>query len=105
MNSRCRSSRAARLADMSSRTAAWGQPPVSIARIRLAGRALCLVRNSASSRVKISLVTAAMEKASRKAWQSASMSAVLPDPTGLEKGQLQLFTVRYYLKPGGFKGE
>ena len=34
---------------MSSRTAAWGQPPVSIAWIRWAGRALLRVRNSASS--------------------------------------------------------
>jgi hypothetical protein len=34
---------------MSSRTAAWGQPPVSIARMREGARALCRVRNSASS--------------------------------------------------------
>ena len=45
---------------MSSRTAACGQPPVSMARIRGEGRAECRVRNSASSRVKMSLVTAAM---------------------------------------------
>lgn len=34
---------------MSSRTAACGQPPVSMARIRDGERALCRVRNSASS--------------------------------------------------------
>lgn len=84
MNSRCRSSSAARLAEISSRTAAWGQPPVSIARIRDAGRALCLVRNSASSRVKISFVTAAMEYFSRRARQSVSIRAVFPEPTGLD---------------------
>lgn len=68
---------------MSSLTAAWGQPPVSMARMREAGRALCFVRNSASSRVKMSLVTAAMEKALRRAWQRTSIRAVLPEPTGL----------------------
>jgi hypothetical protein len=49
-----------------------------------AGRALCFVRNSQSSRVKMSLVTAAMEKRARRALQRASMRAVLPEPTGLE---------------------
>lgn len=83
MNSRCRSSSAARLAEMSSRTAAWGHPPVSMARMREAGRARFLVRNSASSRVKMSFVTAAMEYFSRSARHSASMRAVLPEPTGL----------------------
>lgn len=34
---------------MSSRTAAWGHPPVSIATIRDGGRALLRVRYSASS--------------------------------------------------------
>lgn len=34
---------------MSSRTAAWGQPPVSMARMREGARALWRVRNSASS--------------------------------------------------------
>jgi hypothetical protein len=48
-----------------------------------AGRALFLVRNSQSSRVKMSFVTAAMEKRVRKALQRASMRAVLPEPTGL----------------------
>ena len=56
-----------------------------MARIRDAGRALCFVKNSASSRVKISLVTAAMEYFSRRAWQSASIRAVFPDPTGLQQ--------------------
>jgi hypothetical protein len=36
-----------------------------------------------SYRVKISLVTAAMLYWSRRAWQRASMRAVLPEPTGL----------------------
>ena len=95
---------------MSSRTAACGHPPVSMARIRSGERALLRVRNSASSlflqnflcqnglvkeaglmlgsatdRVKMSLVTAAMLYSSRRARQSASMRAVLPDPTGLSK--------------------
>jgi hypothetical protein len=48
-----------------------------------AGSALFLVRNSQSSRVKMSFVTAAMEKRVRKALQRASMRAVLPEPTGL----------------------
>jgi len=47
------------LAEMSSRMAACGQPPVSIARIRDAGRALFRMRNSWSSRVKMSFVTVA----------------------------------------------
>lgn len=97
-----------RLVEMSSRTAAWGQPPVSTATMRslncvsrwsrigkagksrrktvatYAGRALFLVRNSQSSRVKMSFVTAAIEKRVRKALQRASMRAVLPEPTGLK---------------------
>lgn len=68
---------------MSSRTAAWGQPPVSIARMREGARALWRVRNSASSRVKMSFVTAAMLYWSRRARQRARMRAVLPEPTGL----------------------
>jgi hypothetical protein len=48
-----------------------------------AGRALFLVRNSQSSRVKMSLVTAAIEKRARSCVQSASMRAVFPEPTGL----------------------
>jgi len=40
-------------------------------------------KNSASSRVKMSFVTAAMEYFSRRARQSASIRAVFPDPTGL----------------------
>lgn len=45
----CRDWRACRFAEISSRTAAWGQPPVSMARIRDGGRAAWWVRNSASS--------------------------------------------------------
>jgi hypothetical protein len=41
---------------MSSRTAAWGQPPVSMARIRLGARALWRVRNSASSLFVVGVV-------------------------------------------------
>jgi hypothetical protein len=48
-----------------------------------AGRALFRVRNSQSSRVKMSLVTAAIEKRARSCVQSASMRAVFPEPTGL----------------------
>jgi len=40
---------------MSSRTAAWGQPPVSIARMREGARALWRVRNSASSLFWVSM--------------------------------------------------
>lgn len=47
------------LALMSSLIAAWGHPPVSIAKMRDAGSALCLIRNSWSSRVNISFVTVA----------------------------------------------
>ena len=83
LKARCKSSRAARLALMSSRTAAWGQPPVSIALMRSGGRAECRIRNSQSSRVKMSLVTAAMEYCARRDWQRASIRAVLPEPTGL----------------------
>ena len=92
--------RVRRLTEMSSRTAAWGQPPVSTATIRslvllayvlpinqnmysYAGRALCLVRNSPSSRVKMSLVTAATLKRSRSFLHRASIRAVFPEPTGL----------------------
>jgi len=46
-------------AEMSSRMAAWGHPPVSIAWMRSAGRASFLIKNSWSSRVKMSLVTTA----------------------------------------------
>ena len=45
---------------MSSRMAACGQPPVSTARIRSGSSAWCFVRNSPSSLVKMSFVTAAM---------------------------------------------
>ena len=51
--------------------------------MRSGGRAWCFVRNSASSRVKMSLVTAAMLYSSRRARQRASIRAVLPEPTGL----------------------
>ena len=68
---------------MSSRTAACGHPPVSMARIRCGGRAELRVRNSASSRVKMSFVTQAIECVERRARQRASIRAVLPEPTGL----------------------
>lgn len=48
------------------------------------------MRNSQSSRVKMSFVTAAMEKRARKALQRASMRAVLPEPTGLFKSASRL---------------
>lgn len=48
-----------------------------------AGRALCLVKNSPSSLVKMSLVTAATLKRSRSFLHRASIRAVFPEPTGL----------------------
>lgn len=51
------SSRGPRFILMSSRIAAWGQPPVSTARMRSSGSAPCLIKNSPSSFVKISFVT------------------------------------------------
>jgi hypothetical protein len=51
--------------------------------VAYAGRALFRVRNSQSSRVKMSFVTAAMEKRARSWVQRASMRAVFPEPTGL----------------------
>jgi hypothetical protein len=49
-----------KLAEMSSLIAAWGQPPVSTALIlSLSGKAEFLIRNSASSLVKISFVKTA----------------------------------------------
>jgi hypothetical protein len=56
LNFACSSSRASRFEEISSRMAACGQPPVSTARMRSAGSAPCLVRNSPSSFVKMSLV-------------------------------------------------
>ena len=56
--------------------------PVSTAVILSGGSALLRVRNSASSRVKMSLVTTASDILSRSAEHSLSVSAVLPDPTG-----------------------
>jgi len=54
-----------------------------MATIRDGGRAEWRIRNSQSSRVKMSFVTAAMEYLSRRALQRASMRAVFPEPTGL----------------------
>ena len=50
--------------------------------MRSAGSAAFRVRNSASSRVKMSFVTTASECFSRSARQSCNVSAVLPLPTG-----------------------
>ena len=57
---------------MSSRIAAWGQPPVSIARIRSEGKARFFIKNSWSSRVKISFVTVAGREISKisRVWES-----------------------------------
>ena len=57
LNFACSFSRAPKLAEKSSLIAACGHPPVSIAAILSAGSASFLVRNSPSSRVKISFVT------------------------------------------------
>lgn len=54
-----------------------------MALILSSGNALLRTKNSVSSFVKISFVTAAIEYWSRRRWQSASISAVLPEPTGL----------------------
>ena len=75
-------SRASRFADTSSRMAAWGQPPVSTAEMRSAGSADLRVRNSASSRVKMSFVTTPSDRSSRSRRHSASVRAVFPLPTG-----------------------
>jgi len=88
-------------ADISSLIAACGQPPVSMARIRSAGRARFFMRNSWSSRVKMSLVTVARLSQAidtrtcrkptpmlywvRRCRQRARVSAVFPEPTGLER--------------------
>mmetsp|Transcript_157879 Transcript_157879/g.483795 ORF Transcript_157879/g.483795 Transcript_157879/m.483795 type:complete len:216 (-) Transcript_157879:230-877(-) len=77
-----RLSNANRFPVMSSRMAACGQPPVSTARILSGASALFRVKNSASSRVKISLVTMPREYLSRRAWQSLRVKAVFPEPTG-----------------------
>ena len=53
------------LAEISSRMAACGQPPVSIAVIREGGRARFLMRKEASSWVNMSFVTVAMLYPSR----------------------------------------
>ena len=66
-NFACRVSSAPAFALMSSRMAACGHPPVSIARMRDAGSALFLMRNSWSSRVKMSFVTVAMRGGAGKA--------------------------------------
>ena len=63
--------------------------------MRSGGRAWCFVRNSASSRVKMSLVTAAMLYSSRRARQRASIRAVLPEPTGLVRCLLAGLPVTY----------
>jgi hypothetical protein len=63
--------------------------------VAYAGRALFLVRNSQSSRVKISFVTAAIENRVRRCLQSASIRAVLPEPTGLGKLAFGLVFVLY----------
>lgn len=78
-------SRAPRLAEISSRIAACGQPPVSIAVIREGGRALLFKRKVASSVVNMSFVTVAMLYSERRRRHKARVSAVLPDPTGLEQ--------------------
>jgi hypothetical protein len=65
--------------------AACGQPPVSMAAIREGGRALLVMRKVASSVVKMSLVTVAILYSERSRWQRARVSAVLPDPTGLNE--------------------
>lgn len=70
---------------MSSRIAACGQPPVSIAVMRDGGRALLVRRKVASSVVNISFVMVAMLYSDRRLWQRARVSAVLPEPTGLDE--------------------
>jgi hypothetical protein len=61
----------------------WGY--VVLEGVAYAGNALFLVRNSQSSRVKMSFVTAAIEKRARRFVHSWSIRAVFPDPTGLMK--------------------
>ena len=64
-----------------SKLTAWGHPPVSTGTIRRAGSASCRLRNSASSCVKMSLVTTPRGTRSRRARQRARVRAVLPEPT------------------------
>jgi len=45
------------------------------------GKASCFVKNSPSSRVKISLVTATTDSRLRSFLHRANINAVLPDPT------------------------
>lgn len=47
------------------------------------GSAPCRCKDSQSSRVKMSFVTAAREYLSQRARQRASINAILPEPTGL----------------------
>lgn len=68
---------------ISSRMAAWGQPPVSIARILDEGRALFLIKNSWSSRVKMSFVTV------------ASRERLLPKSGGRCSARTELFAHQY----------
>ena len=69
---------------MSSRIAACGQPPVSIAVMREGGKALLVKRNVASSVVNMSLVTVAMLYSFLRRWHRTNVKAVLPEPTGLD---------------------
>ena len=68
--------------EMSSRIAACGQPPVSTPTMRSGVRALWRMRNSASSRVKMSFVTTPSSNSLRSRSHNALSKAVLPVPTG-----------------------
>ncbi len=67
---------------MSSRIAVCGQQPVSTATIRSIGSTPAARSASASSVVKMSLVTTTIESSSRSSVQSAPTRVVLPLPTG-----------------------
>ena len=78
-----------KFAPMSSRIAACGHPPVSTARMRSIGNASCFAKNSPSSFVNISFVTATMFSLLSysvasfvKYPHSCNINAVFPVPTG-----------------------
>mmetsp|Transcript_8242 Transcript_8242/g.20128 ORF Transcript_8242/g.20128 Transcript_8242/m.20128 type:complete len:233 (+) Transcript_8242:222-920(+) len=70
------------LPEISSRIAAWGQPPVSRHAMRSAGSASLRVRKSQSSFVKMSFVTTQRLYLSRRWRHMESTRAVFPLPTG-----------------------
>uniref|UniRef100_A0A7C8ZPW6 Uncharacterized protein n=1 Tax=Opuntia streptacantha TaxID=393608 RepID=A0A7C8ZPW6_OPUST len=86
---------------ISSRIAACGQPPVSTARILSSGSAPCLIKNSPSSLVNISLVTAARLYLSLNNLHKASIRAVFPVPTGPPIPTVKALSLKSLVDKGG----